>query len=149
MADQIRNTNPYIRYGLLVIVLGLFLWNYFQEKKPMVQTGKLEYRMVTGIKDGQFQVILLETPDRYVILDSSYREVLVSEDGELVSRPKQLKLLEKYQNIEYRVGFNAESVGLKPGYRVTRELFNELKFGSPMKYEVNKKQRDSLIGMAK
>ena len=149
MADQIRKTNPYVRYGILVIVLGLFLWNYLQIQKPLIQTGKLEYRMVTGTKEGHFQVILLETSDRYVILDSAYREVLVSEDGELVSRAKQLRLLEKYQNIEYRIGFNEESTGLKPGYRVTRELFNELKFGEVMKYEVNKKQRDSLVGLVK
>jgi len=149
MADQIPKTNPFVRYGFLVIILGFFLWNYFQGQKPLIQSGKLEYRMVTGIKDGHFQVILLETTDRYVILDSAYREILVSEDGELVSRPKQLRLLEKYQNIEYRVGFSEESSGLKPGYRVTRELFNELKFGEPMKYEVNKKQRDSLVGLVK
>lgn len=149
MANEIRKTNPYVRYGILVLVLGVFLWNYFQGQKPVIQTGKLEYRMVTGTKEGHFQVILLETTDRYVILDSAYREVLVSEDGELVSRPKQLRLLEKYQNIEYRVGFNEESSGLKPAYRVTRELFNELKFGEPMKYEVNKKQRDSLTGLAR
>lgn len=103
--------------------------------------------MVTGFKDGQFHVILLETADRYVILDSAYREILTTEDGELVSRPKQIRLLEDYQNIEYRVGFNEESTGLKPGYRATRELFNQLKFMQPMKYEVNKKQRDSLVGL--
>lgn len=147
MAEEIRKTNPFLRYGLLIFVLGLFLWNYLQEKKPLIQTGKLEYRMVAGTRDGNFQVILLETADRYVILDSAYREVLVEEDGELVSRPKQLRLLEKYQNIEYRVGFNEESSGLKPGYRVTRELFNSFKFGEPVKYEVNKKQRDSLVGI--
>jgi len=149
MAEEIRKQNPYFRYGLLIIVLGTFLWSYLQNQKPAIQTGTLEYRMVAGTKDGHFQIILLETSDRYVILDSAYREVLVSEDGELISRPKQLKLLEKYQNIEYRVGFNEESSGLKPGYRVTRELFNGFKFGELMKYEVNKKQRDSMIGMAK
>jgi hypothetical protein len=149
MADQIRTVNPILRYGILAVVLVLFVYNYVQTKKPLVQTGNLEYRMVTGTKDGHFQVILLETADRYVILDSTYRDELVTEDGELLSRPKQLRLLEKYQNIEYRVGFNEESSGRKPGYRVTRELFNEFTFSGPMKYEVNKKQHDSLTGMAK
>jgi hypothetical protein len=147
MAEQTRKPNPYLRWGLLIIVLGLFLWNYFQEQKPLLQTGILEYRMVAGTRDGALQVILLETADRYVILDSTYRDVLVAEDGELVSRPKQLQLLEKYQNIEYRVGFSEESSGMKPAYRVTRELFNQFRFGQPVKYEVNKKQRDSLLGI--
>jgi len=149
MAEQTPKPNPFLRYSLLVFVLAFFVWNYFQGKKPVIQTGTLEYRMVTGTKEGHFQVILMETPDRYVILDSAYREVLVSEDGELVSRAKQLRLLEKYQDIEYRVGFDERSSGLKPGYRVTRELFNELKFGEPMKYQVNKKQRDSLVELTR
>ena len=147
MANQIRS-NPFFRFGILAIILGLFAWNYFQGQKPDIKTGVLEYRMVAGTKDGHFQVILLETSDRYVILDSAYREIMVADDGELVSRPKQLRLLEKYQDIEYRVGFNEEPSGLKPGYRVTRELFNALKFGELMKYEVNKKQRDSLVEIA-
>lgn len=147
MADQIPKSNPYIRYGIVVIVLGFFIWSYFQGQKPLVQTGKLEYRMVTGIKDGNFQVILLETSDRFVILDSVYREVLITEDGELISRPKQVRLFEKYQDIEYRIGLNEASSGLKPGYRVTRELFNAFKFGEPMQYEVNRKKGDSLTGI--
>lgn len=147
MADQTRTTNPYIRYGLFILVLGLFLWNYFQGRKDQIHTGTVEYRMVAGTKDGNFQVILLETADRYVILDSAYREVLVSEDGELISRPKQLRLLEKYQNIEYRVGFSEVSSGLKPTYRLAREIFNELHFGALIKYKINKKQKDSLLAI--
>lgn len=147
MAEAIKKTNPYIRYGLLIIVLGLFIWNYLQEQKPMVKAGTLEYRLVGGTREGNFQVILIETADRYVILDSLYREVLVEEDGELISRPKQLRLLEKYQNIEYRAGFSEDSGKMKPTYRVTRELFNSFKFGNPVKYEINKKQRDQLLGI--
>ena len=146
MADQVRITNPFLRYGtILVVVIGVFAWTYFQEKKQTKHSGTIEYRMVTGQKNGQFQVILLETADRYVILDSTFREALVTEDGELISRPKQLLLLEKYQNIDYRVGFNEEPSGLKTCYRVTRELFNSLRFGTKMPFEVNKKQPDTLI----
>lgn len=149
MAEETRKPNPWLRWGILILVLGIFLWNYFQEQKPLTQTGKLEYRMIGGTRNGNFQVILLETADRYVILDSAYRDVLVTEDGELISRAKQLRLLENYQNIEYRVGFNEESSGLKPTYRVTRELFNQLQFGDPIRYEVNKKQKDSLLELTK
>jgi hypothetical protein len=147
MADEVRKTNPYIRYGLLVVIVAIFLWNYYQGRKPLLQTGILEYRMVAGNRDGQFQVIMLETADRYVILDSAFRQVLVTEDGELISRPKQLKLLESYGNIEYRVCFDEQSTGLQPGYRTSRELFNSLTFGKPVKYEVNRKVRDSVMAI--
>ncbi|MFH0761173.1 MAG: hypothetical protein V2A67_06690 [Bacteroidota bacterium] len=143
--ETVKKPNPYIRYGVFIAVLGVFLWTYFQEKKPRIETGNLEFRMVSGLQEGTFQVILIETPDRYVILDSTCREVLNLEDGEMVSRPEQLKLLEKYQNIEYRVGFNEGSTGTKPSYRVTREVFNSVAFGHPIQYEVSKKAKDALV----
>jgi hypothetical protein len=145
MAEEIRKANPFFRYGLLGIILVLFLYNYIQGQKPLIHTGVLEYRMVAGTKDGQFQIILIETSDRYVILDSAYREVLISEDGELISRTKQLALMGKYQNIEYRVGFNEEAQGMKPVYRTSREIFNGLQFEQMMTYEISDKQLDSLI----
>ncbi len=140
-----KKPNPLVRYALVIAVLGIFLWTYFQEKKPRIETGTLEYRMVSGLRQGSFQVILLETPDRYFILDSTYRETLNPTEEELVSRPKQLKLMETYQNIEYRIGFSEESTMTKPAYRVTRELFNSVSFGQPIKYEVNRKQKDGLL----
>lgn len=143
--DTVRKPNPYVRYGVIIAVLGVFLWTYFQEKKPRIETGSLEFRMVSGLQEGTFQVILIETPDRYVILDSTYREVLNLEDEEMISRPEQLKLLEKYQNIEYRLGFNEGSTGTKPSYRVTREVFNGVAFGNPVPYEVSKKTKDALV----
>jgi hypothetical protein len=143
--DTVKKPNPYLRYGVFVAVLGVFLWTYFQEKKPRIETGSLEFRMVSGVKDSNFQVILIETPDRYVILDSTYREALNLEDEEMISRPEQLKLLEKYQNIEYRIGFNETSTASKPSYRVTREVFNGVAFGNPLKYEVSKKTKDAIV----
>ncbi|MDD4646030.1 MAG: hypothetical protein PHY99_08585 [Bacteroidales bacterium] len=147
MPEPVKRTNPAVRYGILIVVIGVFLWSYIQEKKPQVKTGEMEYRMVTGTKAGNFQVILIETSDRYVILDADYREILVAEDGELISRAKQLRLLEQYKDIEYRVGANEKTPGLKPGYRVTREIFNQLRFGEPVKYEVSKKQPDRILSI--
>ncbi len=143
--DTVRKPNPYLRYGVIIAVLGVFVWTYFQEKKPRIETGSLEFRMVTGLQDGTFQVILIETPDRYVILDSTYRDALNLDDEEMISRPEQLKLLEKYQNIEYRIGFNEESTATKPSYRVTREVFNTADFGNPIRYEVSKQTKDALV----
>jgi len=144
-----RKPNPIVRYALIIAVLGIFLYTYLQERKPRVETGTLEYRMVTGLKQGIFQVILIETSDRYFILDSTFRETLTPSEGELITRPKQLKLMESYQNLEYRIGFKEESSQTSPAYRVTRELFNSVNFGDPIRYEVNKKQKDALIQLAK
>jgi hypothetical protein len=63
----------------------------------------------------------------------------------LVSRPLQVKMMETFQNIEYKIGLNEETSSTKPTYRVTREVFNSVRFGVPLKYEIDKKQKDGII----
>jgi len=145
MEIPVRKQSPYVRYTILVAVLGVFLWTYFQEKKPRVETGTLEYRMVTGVNKGNFQLIVMEIPESFIIPDSAYRKVFDNSQAELVSRPLQVKMMETFQNIEYKIGINEESSRTKPTYRVTREVFNSVRFGVPLKYEIDKKQKDGII----
>ncbi|MFO7615917.1 MAG: hypothetical protein R6V75_01555 [Bacteroidales bacterium] len=139
-----RQGNKLIRYAVLAVVIGLLVYNWYDRQKPLVREGVLEYRMITGAKDGQTQVILLETADRYFILDSAFREILLPEGEELVTRSDQLHLLEFYDGIEYRAGFSEGSGTVKAAYRATREVFNLLGFGETVKYEVDRKVPDGL-----
>lgn len=145
MDEPLRKPNKGLRYAVLIAVLAVFAWTWFQESKPIIKEGRLEFRMLAGTVSGQFRVIMLETPDRYIILDSAFREVLKPAEGEMITRPIQLQLLEKYGDLEFRAGFSESSYGLKPTYRVTREIFNAVTFSKSNKYEVNKKQRDALM----
>ncbi len=145
METPVRKQSPYVRYTILVAVLGVFLWSYFQEKKPRIETGTLEYRMVTGVNKGNFQLIVMEIPESFIIPDSAYRTDFDNSQAELVSRPLQVKMMETFQNIEYKIGINEMSSLTKPTYRVTREVFNSVRFGVPIKYEVDKKQKDAII----
>lgn len=139
-----RQTSKLIRYVLLAVVIGLLVYNWYNRQKPIVREGLLEYRMITGNRDGQLQVILLETADRYFILDSVFRELLSPEGEELVTRPDQLHLLEYYDGVEYRAGFSEGSGVVKTAYRTTREVFNQLGFGKTIKYQVDRKVSDGL-----
>jgi len=141
-----RKQSPLVRVAILAAVLAVFAWSYFQEKKPKIETGNLEYRMVTGYKNGTLQLIMMEVEESYIIPDTAYRKDFDGSKEELVSRPLQLKMMETFENIEYRVGFNEETgAKAKPSYRVTREMFNAVKFGKLQKYEINKKQKDAIV----
>jgi hypothetical protein len=145
METPARKTNKAMRYAILVAALIFLAWTFFQERKPLIKEGQLEYRMLAGSVSGQFRVIMLETPDRYIILDSAFRQVLKPAEAEMITRPIQLQLLEKYNDLEYRAGFSEPSWGLKPTYRVTRETFNAVSFARINQYKVNKKQRDQIV----
>ena len=126
---------------------AILLWTWYQEQKPDVQSGVLEYKMVSGEKDGVFQVIMLETQDRITVLDAAYREIFENNDAEVVTRPEQLQMLENYNNLEYRLGFNQRSNNTKKQYRTSRELFNSIPFGPEIKYEIAGKKPDSLAAL--
>jgi hypothetical protein len=142
--ETARQGSKLIRYAVLAVVIGLLVYNWYDRQKPLIREGVLEYRLITGTKDGQLQVILLETADRYFILDSTFRETLSPEGEELVTRPDQLHLLEYFDGIEYRAGFSEGSGLVKATYRTTREVFNGLVFGRTIKYQVDRKVPDGL-----
>jgi hypothetical protein len=138
-----RKQNPLVRYAVLIAVIAIFAWSYLQ---PRIETGNLEYRMVTGYRNGTLQLIMMEVSDSYIIPDTTYRKDFDGSQEELVSRPLQLKMMENFENIEYRVGFSVGSKNLtKPSYRVTREIFNAVKFDKSQKYEIDKKLKDVIV----
>ena len=62
--------------------------------------------MVTGEQNGNFQVIMFETSDRFFVLDSAFKQVFEENDAEVVSRPEHVQLLAKYKNLQYRAGLS-------------------------------------------
>jgi len=139
-----RTSNKSTRIFIWILALAFLAWTFYQNRKPHTEAGRLEYRMVTGEKDGSFQVIMLETADRFTVLDSLYRDIFTDNGEEVVTRPEQLQLLEHYKNIQYRAGVNVTEKNRKVMYRTSRELFNQLKFNEPLQVEVNRKVTDSL-----
>ena len=130
---------------VVLVVLGIFAWSWWQESRPRVESGKLEFRMITGEKDGVTQVILIETADRFTVLDSLYRDIFGDDSQEIVSRPEQLRLMESYTHLQYRVGMKQSLDDEHYVYRLSRELFNQVLFGPELKFEVAKKQKDTVV----
>lgn len=100
--------------------------------------------MVTGMQDGNFQVIMFETSDRFFVLDSLFKQTFEQNDAEIVSRQEQLQLLSKYKDLQYRASLSVGKEQVKKQVRMTRELFNILDFNSPFTAEIHHKILDSL-----
>ncbi|MCD6346029.1 MAG: hypothetical protein J7L96_01280, partial [Bacteroidales bacterium] len=98
MATQRRQSAP-TRILMLIVAVVIIGWTFWQDRKSNTQLGELEYKMVTGVKNGSFQVIMLETADRFFVLDSTFRSIFDNNDAEEVSRPEQLQLLSAYSDL--------------------------------------------------
>lgn len=142
---QATPKNKFTRYAILVIAVGLLLWSVYQERKPLKSAADLEFRMVTGTKDGTFQVVMMETKDRFYVLDSIYRETFESNDAEIVTRQEHVQLLSNYKDVQYRAGLSLSGKEIKKEVRLSRELFNSMQFEHPLTVEISKKVSDSLL----
>ncbi|MEA1875292.1 MAG: hypothetical protein U9N86_00365 [Bacteroidota bacterium] len=140
--------NKAIRFILLIIATVFVVWSVYQEKKPEKTAGTLEFRLITGIQNGNFQIIMLETADRFFVLDSAFKHSFEDNDAEIVTRPEQLQLLSSYKDLQYRAGFSLGENNLKKEVRLSRELFNQLPFNKTMSIEIHSKIQDSLINIS-
>lgn len=140
-----QQSNRSVRLVVLILIAVLVAWNFYQRGKAKVETGRLEYRMLTGEKDGVFQVIMLETADRFTVMDSAYRDIFMDNQEEIVTRVEQMQLFENYDKLQFRVGFNLTDHNEQATYRVSRELFNQFDFRPESSFEIHGKRQDSLI----
>ena len=132
------------RFIIILLVGALVAWSIYQELRADLEVGQLEYRMVTGNLDNSFEVIMLETEKQYTIIDSDFKEIFENNDAEVISRKEQISLLQKYNYLQYRVNIHLHVKNEKAQYRVNRETFNQMKFKSNIKFEIDRKVKDSI-----
>lgn len=132
------------RTFILVFAAVIFGYTIYQELKPHYEVGQMEYRLVTGSLDGLLQVIMIETSSQITVLFPDFKEIFENNDAELVSRSEQLEMLQNTNDLQYRVSFNLPVKGEKAEFRLSRENFNLMKFNREIKFEVDRKVRDSI-----
>lgn len=143
-----RQSNKSVRILILIVGAVIVIWSVYQDKRPVKEAAEMEFRMVSGEKNGKFQVIMFETSDRFFVLDSTFRQTFEQNDAEVVSRPEHIKLLASYKNLQYRAGLSVGKEHLKKEVRLSRELFNVIRFNSLFSSEIHPKIQDSLLSIS-
>ena len=126
--------------GTRLFVLALLLVSvtspgYATQKKD-VQAGRIQYKMVTGLENGLFQVILLNTRDKlssihkYCELDGAGQSVNLEVDDRLHQR-----IARGFSDVEYRICIRLSAPEETILYRVSREDFNQLQCGETVRYQ--------------
>ncbi len=146
MARLTKQKGPgrYFALALAAIIVG---WTIYQEYKPHEELAQLEYRLITGYVNNSLEVIMIETAKQYTVLDADFKDIFQNNDAEIISRAEQLKLLQKYRNIQYRVNFNQVVKEENAQFRLSRERFNQVKFDTTIKFEIDRKVKDSIISI--
>ena len=139
-----RGSGRVFALALAAIIIG---WTIYQEYKSHQEVGQIEYRIVSGYLNNSFEVIMLETAKQYTVIDTEFKDIFQNNDAEIITRPEQLKLLQKYKEVQYRVNINQHVKGENAQYRLSREKFNQIKFNTDIKFELDRKVKDSIISI--
>ena len=78
------------------------------------------------------------------MIDSDFKDVFMYNDAEVVSRPEQLNLLQTYKDLQYRVSMHTYPRDEKAEFRLSRDNFNRMRFKTNIKFEIDRKVRDSI-----
>ncbi len=119
---------------LLAGALGIFIGAY----SPLVESGTVEYKLVTGRNADKHNVILLDAGNEIVHNDHNLECFFTSTCRNLtVDGCLARKLCEDYTNVQYRVAMRLKG-NITKSYDVPKEVFNTLAVDETVQYQVEK-----------
>lgn len=122
----------------LLIMLGI-IYN------PITKVGTVEYKLMTGVSDGKLYIIQASTNGGHAFVDKLSETLTAKEETSLVvggSAEKETKA--HFSDVRYRVSIRQCINDETATYFVTRSLFERLKVGNIVKFEIEKSQKDSI-----
>lgn len=132
------------RIFILIFAALIVLWSFYRDYKSNTDVGLMEYRMITGHLNNSLEVIMIETKKQITILDQELREIFQNNDAELITRAEHLKLIKKYDDVQYLVNIHRVVKNENGQYKVSREQFNQFSFKTNTKFQIDNKVRDSI-----
>ena len=121
-----------------VIILGIV-------HSPITKVGSVEYKFVTGVSEGKLYIIHTSSNGGHAFADTlSETLTLAEKTNPVVSGSAEKETGARFSDVRYRVSIRQCSNDETATYFVTKTLFNELRVGDIVIFEIERSQRDSL-----
>ena len=142
IAEEIPCTEKFLRWLLprgIVVCLGLVAILIILGYAPRVQTGFVEYKLVTGMKDQKLDVLWIDTDGRAVAVAEDVRnDIRYIDDEQKSDEPLEDKILQKYTDIQYRVSVRLCGTDRVHSFILPRDVFNAIETNSIVKFETER-----------
>lgn len=140
LREKVANfvTQHRIFIGVLMVlmagILGMFIGSY----SPLVESGTVEYKLITGQDANKQNVILLDMGNEIVHSDRRLECYLSPNCRNLtVDGCLEHKLCEDYTDVQYRVAIRLKG-NITKSYDVPKEVFNAVAVDKTVQYHVEK-----------
>lgn len=139
MSPQKSGRGGYLIF--LLVFLFFLIIVVRQNAYPRKITGMVEYKMITGMKDGLLQVIMLQTPSEFIHRDPVF-DTLISTRSQPDILPDSL--FNYYEDIKYRVSIFNDSRQETNMFFFSREMFENIILQNTYQFVIDPKYRDSI-----
>jgi hypothetical protein len=132
-------TEKFLRWLLprgLIMVLGLVMCIVFIASAPRVETGNVEYKLVTGKNDETVHVLLVNMDRRNILVSERMQEIIPADYEQMpVSIALENEMSKYYTGIQYKVILKRSGRSTMKSYVVSREVFNATETNMMVKFE--------------
>jgi len=133
-------TESFLKWVLprgMVIGLALIVSVFFIGYAPRIETGLVEYKMVTGCKEHCSHVLMLKTTSKAVLIAEEIKMEMLRDTGFFViDEELESKISSSYTNIGYCISVRKPGSGNSAFFCVPREIFNSVRTNSLVKLEI-------------
>jgi|GEM_PF-3845805 len=105
---------------------------------PRVQTGIVEYKLITGMNDQQLYVLWLDTGGRAITIAENLRGGIAHDDDLKVSQTFENRIKHNFTDIQYRASIRLCGANRIHSFSVSRDVFNAIEVNSVFKFETQR-----------
>jgi hypothetical protein len=140
IARKMPCTERFLRWLLprgIFVSLALIACIFFIGYAPRVKTGIVEYKMVTGCKEGCSHVLVLKTVSKVLTVAEDIEDDISGDSGLfIVNEEQEGRLSSSYSDIRYCISIRTPGSSNTNCLSVPREIFNSIRTNSVVKFDV-------------
>jgi hypothetical protein len=140
IARKMPCTERFLRWVLprgIVVGLALVASIFFIGYAPRIETGVVEYKMVTGCKEHCPHVLMLKTASKAIVVAEEMDTDMLRDTGVFViDEELEDKLSSSYSDIGYCISVRMPGSNNTTCFSVPREVFNNLRTNSVVRFEM-------------
>jgi hypothetical protein len=120
----------------IVVGLALIASLFFIGYAPRIETGLVEYKMVTGCKEHCSHVLMLKTASKAVLLAEEMEMDMLHDTGfSIVDEDLENRFSSSYSDIKYCISVRNPESKKTTCFPVPREVFNRIRTNSVVRFE--------------
>ncbi|MDH4212110.1 MAG: hypothetical protein OEV79_11755 [candidate division WOR-3 bacterium] len=148
IARKMPCTEGFLKWVLprgIVVGLALIASVFFIGYAPRIETGVVEYKMVTGCREHCSHVLMLKTASKAVMLAEETNDAVLHDTGFFViDEELEHRLSSSYSDIRYCISVRIPGSDNTTCLAVPREIFNGLRTNSVVRFEIRGRRSNEI-----